>query len=175
MSLYSGANIDQAVDRLQFDYAIDEEPTGIMFGAEGYAGVQMNQELDGLRQEYILFQNGEDIFLIELAKSLPGMKGRKSLLQVMLDTFTVLRGKPSNWGILLIRNAWGGSACQRKGAAMDYDQLLDGCGEGRCQMLGGGAEILPGGGHGTPDVGCLWGCGGDVFAIPNCLIVSLHG
>ena len=88
VSLYSGANIDQAVDRLQFDYAIDEEPTGIMFGAEGYAGVQMNQELDGLRQEYILFQNGEDIFLIELAV-FTGDEGQEGLLQVMLDTFTV--------------------------------------------------------------------------------------
>ena len=88
VSLYSGANIDQAVDRLQFDYAIDEEPTGIMFGAEGYAGVQMNQELDGLRQEYILFQNGEDIFLIELAV-FTGDEGPEGLLQVMLDTFTV--------------------------------------------------------------------------------------
>lgn len=88
VSLYSGANIDQAVDRLQFDYAIDEEPTGIMFGAEGYAGVQMNQELDGLRQEYILFQNGEDIFLIELAV-FTGDEGQEGLLQAMLDTFTV--------------------------------------------------------------------------------------
>ena len=59
-----------------------------MFGAEGYAGVQMNQELDGLRQEYILFQNGEDIFLIELAV-FTGDEGQEGLLQVMLDTFTV--------------------------------------------------------------------------------------
>lgn len=48
----------------------------------------MNQELDGLRQEYILFQNGEDIFLIELAV-FTGDEGQEGLLQVMLDTFTV--------------------------------------------------------------------------------------
>ena len=49
---------------------------------------KMNQELDGLRQEYILFQNGEDIFLIELAV-FTGDEGQEGLLQVMLDTFTV--------------------------------------------------------------------------------------
>ncbi len=89
VSLYEGANIDQAVDRLQFDYAIDEEPTGVMFGAEGYAGVRMRQQTDILSQEYILFQDGEDIFLIELAV-FAGNEGRDGLLQAMLDTFTIL-------------------------------------------------------------------------------------
>lgn len=89
VSLYAGTNIDQAVDRLQFDYAIDQEPTGAMFGAEGYAGVRMSQDIDGLHQEYILCQHGEDIFLIELA-IFPGDEGEESLLQAMLDTFTIL-------------------------------------------------------------------------------------
>lgn len=89
VSLYEGANIDQAVDRLQFEYAIDEEPTGVMFGAGGYAGVRMRLETDLLTQEYILFQNGTDIFLIELAV-FAGDEEQESLLQAMLDTFTIL-------------------------------------------------------------------------------------
>ena len=89
VSLYAGANIDQAVDRLQFDYAIEEEPTGAMFGSAGYAGVRMSLQTDILSQEYILFQDGEDIFLIELA-IFAGNEGQEGLLQAMLDTFTIL-------------------------------------------------------------------------------------
>ena len=55
---------------------------------------------------------------------------------------------------------------------MDYDQLLDGCGEVGAQMLGGGAEI-----YRVEDTVrrmlAAYGVRGDVFAIPNCLIVSL--
>ena len=89
VSLYAGANIDQAVDRLQFDYAIEEEPTGAMFGSAGSAGVRMSLQTDILSQEYILFQDGEDIFLIELA-IFAGNEGQEGLLQAMLDTFTIL-------------------------------------------------------------------------------------
>ena len=90
VNLYEAANIDQAVDRLQFDNAIEEEPTGVMFGAEGYAGVRMSQDADGLRLEYILFQRGEEIFLVEQA-IFPGDEDQEGLLQAMLDTFTIVQ------------------------------------------------------------------------------------
>ena len=55
---------------------------------------------------------------------------------------------------------------------MDYDQLLEGCGEVGARMLGGGAEI-----YRVEDTVrrmlAAYGVRGDVFAIPNCLIVSI--
>lgn len=55
---------------------------------------------------------------------------------------------------------------------MDYDQLLKGCGEVGCRLLAGGAEI-----YRVEDTVkrmlAAYGVKGDVFAIPNTLIVSL--
>lgn len=55
---------------------------------------------------------------------------------------------------------------------MDYDQLLEGCGEVGAQMLGSGAEI-----YRVEDTVrrmlAAYGVRGEVFAIPNCLIVSI--
>lgn len=56
---------------------------------------------------------------------------------------------------------------------MDYDQLLDGCAEVGCRMLTGGAEIY----RVEDTVGRMlnaYGVRGDVFAIPNSLIVSMR-
>ena len=56
---------------------------------------------------------------------------------------------------------------------MDYDQLLDGCGEVGARLLAGGAEI-----YRVEDTVrrmlAAYGVRGDVFAIPNCLIVSIR-
>lgn len=55
---------------------------------------------------------------------------------------------------------------------MNYDQLLKGCGEVGCRLLAGGAEI-----YRVEDTVrrmlAAYGVKGDVFAIPNTLIVSL--
>lgn len=55
---------------------------------------------------------------------------------------------------------------------MDYDQLLEGCGEVGARLLAGGAEI-----YRVEDTVrrmlAAYGVRGDVFAIPNCLIVSI--
>ena len=55
---------------------------------------------------------------------------------------------------------------------MDHDQLLKGCGEVGCRLLAGGAEI-----YRVEDTVrrmlAAYGVKGDVFAIPNTLIVSL--
>ncbi len=57
---------------------------------------------------------------------------------------------------------------------MDYDLLLEGCCEIGCRLLQCGAEI-----HRAEDTVrrllAAYGVEGDVFAIPNCLIVSLSG
>ena len=57
---------------------------------------------------------------------------------------------------------------------MDYDQLLEGCGEVGARLLAGGAEI-----YRVEDtvrrILAAYGVRGDVFAIPNCLIVSIAG
>lgn len=56
---------------------------------------------------------------------------------------------------------------------MDYEQILNGCGEVGSRLLNGGAEI-----YRVEDtvrrLMAAYGVKGDVFAIPNCLIVSLE-
>ena len=71
-----------------FDYAIDENPHWNMFRAERICrGTDEPGAGRHCVKRYILLQNGEDIFLIELAV-FTGDEGQEGLLQVMLDTFT---------------------------------------------------------------------------------------
>lgn len=80
-----GSSISEAVAGLQFEYAIESEPTGFIFGAEGYAGVRMTVTAGGLTAEYILFQNGDTIYLVERA-IFTGGEDYAVLLQAMMDS-----------------------------------------------------------------------------------------
>lgn len=82
-------SLNVAAEALQFEYAIEGEPTGRMFGSEGYAGMSMISEMEGLSIEYILCEEGEVIYLLEVAIQEDGQEYR-AMLYAMLDSFTVL-------------------------------------------------------------------------------------
>lgn len=88
VSRVGGSSISEAVAGLQFEYAIEDEPTGVMFGAEGYAGVRMVTTAGGLTAEYILYQGADGIYLVEHAL-FTGGEDYAELLQAMLDSFAV--------------------------------------------------------------------------------------
>ena len=88
VSRVGGASINEAVAGLQFEYAIESEPTGFIFGTEGYAGVRMTVTAGGLNAEYILYQGKDTIYLVERA-IFTGGEDYADLLQAMLDSITV--------------------------------------------------------------------------------------
>lgn len=81
-------NLNQAVAALQFEYALDSEPAGRLFGSEGYAGMSMTAQGDGLYIEYILCQEQGVIYLLELATYGEGADSLELLL-AMLDSVTL--------------------------------------------------------------------------------------
>lgn len=83
------SNIDEAVAVVQFEYAVEDEPTGFLFGSAGYAGVRLEQQAGGLTVEYILVREGDSVFLLERAV-FTGGEELQGLLQAMLDSFTIL-------------------------------------------------------------------------------------
>lgn len=87
VSRVGGSSISEAVAGLQFEYAIEDDPTGVIFGAKGYAGVRMTVTVGGLTAEYILFQGTDTIYLVEKAV-FTGGEGYTDLLQAMLDSIT---------------------------------------------------------------------------------------
>lgn len=87
VSRIGGSSINEAVAGLQFEYAIEGDPTGFIFGAEGYAGVRMTVEAGGLTAEYILYQGEDTIYLVERAV-FTGGEDYGVLLQAMLDSLT---------------------------------------------------------------------------------------
>lgn len=87
VSRVGGASINEAVAGLQFEYAIEAEPTGFIFGPEGYAGVRMAVTAGGLNAEYILYQGKDTIYLVERA-IFTGGEDYADLLQAMLDSIT---------------------------------------------------------------------------------------
>lgn len=88
VSQIGGSNISEAAAGLQFEYDIQDDPTGYIFGSEGYAGVRMTQTAGGLSVEYILLQQNNTIYLVERAV-FTGGENFTGLLQAMLDSFTV--------------------------------------------------------------------------------------
>ncbi len=89
VSLVDAENISSAVEIIRFENVIDEDPTGFLFGSEGYAGVRMVQKTVGLTQEYVLVENNHTVFLLERAVYTGGEEF-ETLLQGMLDSFTIL-------------------------------------------------------------------------------------
>lgn len=81
-------SLNVAVAGLQFEYAIEGDPTGRMFGTKGYAGMSMAVVMDDLSIEYILCEEDGVIYLLELALYGEGAE-QKALLDAMLDTFTI--------------------------------------------------------------------------------------
>ena len=82
-------SLNVAAEALQFEYAIEGAPSGRMFGSEGYAGMSMTAEMEGLSIEYILCQEGEVIYLLEVAIQEEG-QAYEAMLYAMLDSFTIL-------------------------------------------------------------------------------------
>lgn len=82
------SNVDEAVAVVQFENAVEDEPTGYIFGAQSYAGVRMTETAGGLTVEYIILREGGAVYLLERAV-FTGGEDQVGLLQSMLDSFTV--------------------------------------------------------------------------------------
>lgn len=87
VSTIGGSNIGEAVAGLQFEYAIEDEAEGVLFGAKSYAGVRLTVTAGGLTAEYILYQGADTIYLVERAVFTGGEK-YELLLQAMLDSIS---------------------------------------------------------------------------------------
>lgn len=85
VSRLDAPGMSTAVAALQFEYAIEGEPTGCLFGVKGYAGQKMTMSMEGLYVEFILCEEGGTIYLLELALYEGGTE-QESLLRAMLDT-----------------------------------------------------------------------------------------
>ena len=88
VSQISASSVSDAVAIVQFEYAVEDEPAGFLFGSGSYAGVRMVQQQGGLTLEFILAEQNGAIFLLERAV-FTGGEGREGLLQAMLDSFTI--------------------------------------------------------------------------------------
>ena len=85
VSKLDAPGMSTAVAALQFEYAIEGEPTGCLFGAKGYAGMKMTLTAEDLYMEFILCEEGGVIYLLELATYGEGA-AQEPLLRAMLDT-----------------------------------------------------------------------------------------
>lgn len=88
VSLLDVSNVDEAVAVVQFENAVESDPTGYIFGAQSYAGVRMTDTAGGLTVDYIILREGGTVYLLERAV-FTGGEGQTGLLQSMLDSFTV--------------------------------------------------------------------------------------
>ena len=88
VSLLDVSNVDEAVAVVQFENAVDSDPSGYIFGAKSYAGVRLSDAAGGLTVDYIILREGDSVYLVERAV-FTGGEGKTALLQSMLDSFTV--------------------------------------------------------------------------------------
>ena len=88
VSLLDVSNVDEAVAVVQFENAVDGDPSGYIFGAKRYAGVRLSDTAGGLTVDYIILREGGSVYLVERAV-FTGGEGKTALLQSMLDSFTV--------------------------------------------------------------------------------------
>ena len=88
VSLLDVSNVDEAVAVVQFENAVDSDPSGYIFGAKSYAGVRLSDAAGGLTVDYIILREGGSVYLVERAV-FTGGEGKTALLQSMLDSFTV--------------------------------------------------------------------------------------
>lgn len=88
VSLLDVSNVDEAVAVVQFENAVDGDPSGYIFGAKRYAGVRLSDAAGGLTVDYIILREGGSVYLVERAV-FTGGEGKTALLQSMLDSFTI--------------------------------------------------------------------------------------
>lgn len=88
VSLLDVSNVDEAVAVVQFENAVDSDPSGYIFGTKRYAGVRLSDAAGGLTVDYIILREGGSVYLVERAV-FTGGEGKTALLQSMLDSFTI--------------------------------------------------------------------------------------
>lgn len=88
VSLLDVSNVDEAVAVVQFENAVDSDPSGYIFGAKSYAGVRLSDTAGGLTVDYIILREGGSVYLVERAV-FTGGEGKTALLQSMLNSFAV--------------------------------------------------------------------------------------
>lgn len=88
VSQVGASSVSDAAAIVQFENAVEEDPTGFLFGSGSYAGVRMTQQAGGLTLEFLLVEQNGTIFLVERAV-FTGGEEQESLLQAMLDSFTI--------------------------------------------------------------------------------------
>ena len=86
VSRVDAPGMSTVAEALQFEYPMDGEPVGCLFGAEGYAGMKMTLTGEELYMEFILCEEKGSIYLVELA--LYADEGGEELLRAMLDSVT---------------------------------------------------------------------------------------
>lgn len=67
VSLLDVSNVDEAVAVVQFENAVDGNPSGYIFGAKRYAGVRLSDAAGGLTVDYIILREGGSVYLVERA------------------------------------------------------------------------------------------------------------
>ena len=87
VSRVDAPGMSTVAEALQFEYPMDGEPLGCLFGAEGYAGMKMTLTGEELYMEFILCEEKGTIYLVELALYTAD-DGGEDLLRAMLDTVT---------------------------------------------------------------------------------------